>query len=531
MISRMDRAEIREIEFAEGELRSGRFPDAHRIALDLLSRTRVPAIQVRAFSVLGKIAAAHGNHAKAIEVFDRGLAIAPRTVATLAAKARSLSSIQLMPEALQVARMASLDGSDDAEVCDTLGVVFARAGDHHAALPLFERATTLAPHNPDFLYNLAAALQFFGRFAEAEEAFRKVLQLRPRDPRVYSSMVALRKQKPNDNWLAEMTALFEGDEDPELRLDLGHAIAKTYEDLGDPQAAFNWLGRAKEGKLRQVVIDEGLTDSIFAAAEQTVAGPVAKSLGGVAKPIFVFGLPRTGTTLIERILASHPSVTEGGELVDLGVSIRAVLGPAATNMVDSPMLLASRNSDLTPIAERYYKAVRRIAPEGGHFTDKMPLNFLFAGIIARAFPEAKMVCVRRGAADSCLSIYRQIFAAQNQYYSFSLSLSATAKYFVHFDRLMRVFADSLNPHQFMQFQYEEVITDTESQTRRLLDFCDLPFDRRCLDFHANAAPVATASAAQVRSPIYASSIGRWRPLEPQLGDAIAVLKDAGIALD
>ncbi|HCJ19895.1 MAG TPA: hypothetical protein DHV57_21040, partial [Hyphomonas sp.] len=159
--------------------------------------------------------------------------------------------------------------------------------------------------------------------------------------------------------------------------------------------------------------------------------------------------------------------------------------------------------------------------------DKLPLNAIYAPIILAALPEARIICLRRHPADTVLSNYRQLFATQFPYYDYALNLETTAHYYVGFDRMIRHYSETLPAGRFTQVHYEDVVGDIEAQTRRLLEFCGLSFEAQCLDFHQNAAPVATASSAQVREPLYTRALARWKRYEAQLTPALDILEAAG----
>jgi hypothetical protein len=199
-----------------------------------------------------------------------------------------------------------------------------------------------------------------------------------------------------------------------------------------------------------------------------------------------------------------------------------------SNLVLDPETLdAAAGADLTAVGERYLQSVRGSLGLAGRFTDKMPLNVLLAPVILAALPEARVICLRRHPADTVLSNYRQMFATSFSYYNYAYTLEDTARYFVQFDRMVRHFEHALPPERFTLVQYERVVADLETEARRLLDFCGLPFEDQCLAFHENAAPVATASSAQVREPLYTTALGRWKRYEVGLKAALDILEAAG----
>jgi len=241
----------------------------------------------------------------------------------------------------------------------------------------------------------------------------------------------------------------------------------------------------------------------------------------------VVGMPRTGTTLVDRILSSHSAVASAGELTDFTLVMKRLVRTPSPYVLDAATLDAAAAIDPAAIGEAYVRSVRETLGLTGRFVDKMPLNIFVAAHILRALPEARVICLRRHPADTVLANYRQLFSTQFSYYAYAFGLRETAGYYVKFDRLVRQLEARLPPDRFRVVNYEDIVTDFERAVRSLLDFCGLPFEQACLDFHENAGPVATASAAQVRQPLYTSALARWKRYRPALDPAIDILVTAG----
>ncbi|MFY8140717.1 MAG: sulfotransferase family protein, partial [Caulobacter sp.] len=317
--------------------------------------------------------------------------------------------------------------------------------------------------------------------------------------------------RPDDAPEARLEPLFpaDPDADPDRALHVGHALARLAEDAGDPPRALAWLARAKAARLREVAYDPARDTGLFAAARATV-GPVARDATDAA-PIFIVGLPRTGTTLVDRILSSHPDVVSVGELTDFALILKRMAGTPSPLVLDEATLAAAAGGglDLAEAGRRYLEAVAPLAG-AARSLDKMPLNVVYAGLIHRALPNARIICLRRHPMDAGLSNYRQLFATRFPYYDYALDLEYTGRYVAGFEALADHWAASLPADRYINFRYEDLVADQEGQTRRLLAHSGLDWDPACLAFHENAAPVATASAVQVRSPIHPGSVGRWK---------------------
>ena len=306
-----------------------------------------------------------------------------------------------------------------------------------------------------------------------------------------------------------------------------HALAKQHEDEGRYQTAFHLLTRGKRRKAATLGYSFDADRALFAAAERVPAALTGSGAGCQSRePIFIVGMPRTGTTLVERILSSHPSVFSAGELTNFGLVLKRAAGTSSNRVLDAETLDACARCDLAAVGSGYVESTR---PRTGHterFIDKMPLNFFYVPLIRRALPHAKIICVRRNPLDTCLSNYRQLFATSFSYYNYAYDLLDTGRYYAAFAALTARWRATMGDH-YLEVRYEDVVDRTDHEARRLVEFCELPWDPRCLAFQDNAAPVATASSAQVRQPIYRTAMERWRHYERELAPLRALLADAG----
>jgi hypothetical protein len=220
-------------------------------------------------------------------------------------------------------------------------------------------------------------------------------------------------------------------------------------------------------------------------------------------------------------------VFAAGELSTFGLVLKRAARTQSNRVLDAETLGAAAQCDLAAVGAAYVDGTR---PRTGHterFIDKMPLNFFYAPLIRRALPNAKIVCLRRNPLDTCLSNYRQLFATGFSYYDYAYDLLDTGRYYAAFDSLMKLWLQT-TPQNYLEVHYEDVVADTEREARRLLEFCELPWDARCVDFQANVAPVATASSAQVRQPIYRTAVERWRSYERELAPLRDLLAAEGV---
>jgi tetratricopeptide (TPR) repeat protein len=500
-----------------------------RLAEALVART--PSEPEGPF-LLGLADAAAGRIGAAVAHLESAIALAPRGEYR-AQLARMLVVARRDAEAAAVLAAVEAEPPEDALSRDTIGCAYARLGDHHAALPHFDEAVRLAPKQTDFRYNRAATLSFLGRTEAAESELEALISLAPDDARSHHLLSGLRRQTAARNHVPRLRALATQARPGRDRLLFGYALAKELEDIGQVPEAFAALAAANGEHRRALSYSFARDAAVFDAIEAHWSAPadaLAAAPSDVA-PIFVIGMPRTGTTLVDRILSSHPEVESAGELQAMPLAVKAAAGTRTRTVLDPETVAAAARANLAAIGQDYLKRTRPHRREPGmRFIDKFPGNFHYAGLIAGALPSATIVCLRRHPLDTVLSNFRNLFAVGSHYYDYSYDLLDIAAYYVRFDRLMAMWRRLL-PHRVLEIRYEDLVADQEGETRRLLAHCRLDWSARCLDFHTNAAPVATPSAAQVRRPLYADSVARWRAHAEALEPARRLIEAAGIAVD
>lgn len=512
---------------AEALLAAGRAAETAAACRQLLAA--LPGF-VEAHRLLGIAALEQRQVAAGLASLQRARALAPRRADIAAQLARALSLAQRKPEALMEAEAALALQPDSAMTLDTLGVVFSRANAHARAVRLFAHAAALVPSNAGYQFNLATAHKFAGDFEAAETAYEACLAADPQYWKAYPTLSQLRRQTPERNHRARYEALLPKAQTVEAALQLRMALFKECEDLGDYAAAFTYLSEGKAARRRELgydfAQDAALFDGIQAQNLATLRGPGHDS----TEPIFVIGMPRSGTTLVERILSSHPAVHSAGELQNFGLAFKRASGSRSRQMLDADTLSRSGQVDFAAVGKAYVDSTRPDTGHTPHFVDKMPLNFLYAGFIHRALPKAKIVCLRRNAWDACLSNFRQLFALQFSYYNYSYDLLDCGRYYRAFDLLLQHWQRTL-PGVILEVRYERLVAEPEAETRRLLAHCGLAWDDACLAFERNQAPVSTASAVQVRQPLYRSAVERHRHYQSQLAPLTALLEGFGYRAD
>lgn len=480
----------------------------------------------------GLAQASAGRIGAAIKQVNRAVALAP-CGEYRAQLARLLLLARRDAEAAAVLAAVETDLPDDALSRDTIGCAYARLASHHAALPHFAHAVRGAPARIDFRYNLAATLSFLGRADDAARELEAVIKCAPHDGRAHHLLSGLRKQTSDCNHIPRLGAIAAQAQSGRDRLLLGYALAKELDDVGRAPEAFVALAAANREHRRSLPYSAARDAAVFDAIEAEWCGPAGAAPGAPCDPapIFVIGMPRTGTTLVDRILSSHPAVESLGELQAMPLAVKAAAGTRTRTVLDPETVSAAARADLALAGADYLKRAEPYRLLGKpRFVDKFPGNFHYVGLIARALPSATIVCLRRHPLDTVLSNFRNLFAISSPYYDYSYDLAEIAAYYVRFDRLMAGWRRML-PGRVLEMSYEALVADQEGETRRLLAHCGLDWSERCLAFHTNAAPVSTPSAAQVRRPLNREGIARWRAHAAALEPARQLIAAAGIAVD
>ncbi|MDB5726265.1 MAG: sulfotransferase [Novosphingobium sp.] len=419
----------------------------------------------------------------------------------------------------------------DALSRDTMGCVYARLGDHAAALVHFTEAVRQDPRNIEYRYNQAATFNFLGRTDEADAALEALIALAPENARAHHLLASLRKQTQKHNHIARLSEARVRAQDGRDRLLLGYALSKELEDVDRPAEALDALCTANAEHRATLPYMFARDAEIFDAVEAAWPLPEAAGDAPADAPVFIIGMPRTGTTLVDRILSSHPTVESAGELQAMPLAVKKAAGTRTRTVMDPETIAAAAEADMGAIGRDYLeRASHHRRDPRLRFTDKFPGNVLYAGFIARALPAARIVCLRRNPMDTVLSNFRNLFAVSSRHYDYSYDLLDIAAYYVRFDRLMAQWREAL-PGRLIELRYEDLVADQEAETRRLLAHCGLEWSDDCLSFHTSDAPVSTPSAAQVRRPIYRDSIARWKQHEAVLEPVRRFFEQAGIDID
>jgi tetratricopeptide (TPR) repeat protein len=433
-----------------------------------------------------------------------------------------------LDEAAARLRHALALSPDYADAQFNLARVLYERGSFDAAISHCEKAVALQPGNAEVHSFAGRVLLETGQLQRARAACETAIMLSPRCGAYYLNLAHCDRFGAAGPHLAAMETLAQdaaalGEQD---RIDLQFALGKAYADLGEPERAFRHLLEANALKRRMLAYDEAATLGHLERIRSIFDEALIRAGRGRGhpsrKPVFIVGMPRSGTSLVEQILASHPQVFGAGEIGALQDSV-AELGSRNGRSLPFPELLAALPSHrMRELGGRYLARIRAVAPAAVRITDKMPGNFRFAGLIHLALPNARIIHVRRDPIDTCLSCFSTLFTAGGSDYSYDLG--ELGRCYRAYAGLMAHWRKVLPADAMLEVQYEHVVEDLEGQARRLVAYCGLDWDARCIAFHATPRAVRTASAAQVRHPIYRSSIGRWRPERELLQPLLDALK-------
>jgi tetratricopeptide (TPR) repeat protein len=408
------------------------------------------------------------------------------------------------------------------------GAVLASIGLHGKAWPLFSRACQLQPGVDLFESNLAACSVFVGRIDLARDLYQKLIARFPEHQRYHYHLAKLVTATDDTHVRAMQKVIAHTAQPPDRNVFMYYAIGKELEDLGRWDEAFEHFRMAGDAAAGvadyDVRDDEELVDAIIETCDAGWVAAPAEAARESPEPIFVVGLPRSGTTLVERVLSSHSQVGSVGETQYLPMAVRAASGVDSDRKLTADMIRAAARADAGLIGADYLDRVGFLLGPECHFVDKLPFNSLYLGFIAKAFPTARFVLLSRHPMDACFAMYKQVFTGA---YKFSYTQESLARFYIAYRRLVQHWRETLGG-RIVDIDYEAFVSRPETEVRKLLAALGLGFEAACLDFDSNAQATATASAVQVRERMHTRSVGRWRRYERQLQPLRARLGNAGL---
>ncbi len=534
-------------------LQAGSLDEAAGLFREALGRNPASA---EAHANLANALLAQGRLDEAASCYREALAIDPDHVEANYGLATALQGLQRHEEAIAHYEKAVTLDPDYAEASYGLATALQALSRHRQAIPHYENALSVDPDYPEANYGLATALQALGRdeqairayekaiaaapdlaqahnnlgvawqqlgrFDEAHRAFERAITLAPGTVEFYLNLFDIKKVTREDAHLAALRALAqqEASLSGEDRIGLHFALGKALADIGEQRQSFRHLLAGNALKRQGIVHDEKLVQEMFDRIRAVFSAGVIEANGGQGDPsplpVFIVGMPRSGSTLVEQILASHPHVFAAGERLDLRDALNSFGETSEIALPFPERFLAATGEELRRLGADYLARLRTALPGSTvhpqRITDKLPANFRLVGLIHLALPNARIIHTCRDPVDTCLSCFSILFTADQP---FAYDLGELGRYYRGYSALMEHWRHVLPAGVMLDVHYEELVTDFAPQARRIVEHCGLEWDDRCLAFDKVARPVRTASSHQVRQPLYRSSVGRPRP-DPEL---------------
>jgi tetratricopeptide (TPR) repeat protein len=414
------------------------------------------------------------------------------------------------------------------------GSVYSDVGMPERAWPLYKKADELQPGIDLFQANLATCAVFLGKIEEAKASYKRLLDRYPTHQHYHYQLAQAEKATDTTHIDRMKEVLRSTNMPPDKNVFIYYAIGKELEDLEEWEEAFKYFKKAGDAVASvadyDINTDLQLIDKIIEVCNadwlrdgnvETASNPDDKS------PLFVVGLPRTGTTLTERIIASHSKVRSVGETQFMQSVIRQESGVISDQKMTAEMIGEAAKLDIRIIGDGYMELVNYKLRDEPMFVDKLPFNIFYLGFINKAFPSARIVHVKRNPMDSCFAMYKQVFTWA---YKFSYTLEGLGRFYPAFTRLLDHWHETLGS-RMIEIEYEKLVADQENQTRMLLEKLGLDFEAACLNFEQNTTASVTASAVQVREKIHTRSVNRWRNYSKQLQPLRDSLENAGVAVE
>ncbi|HEX7370549.1 MAG TPA: sulfotransferase [Rhodanobacteraceae bacterium] len=419
----------------------------------------------------------------------------------------------------------AIEHSRDSVALVALAHMHQLLGAHERALGLMNRAASMGLRDPDFRYFRSLQLQFNGRLQEAETELEACLQAGPNYGRAWLALARMHKQTAEHNHLEAIAAQSRRvEQGSEHHAALEFARFKELDDLGRRAEAWNALQRANAIMHARVPHDSMREARIFDALIETFdvgllqQSHAASSEG--ARPIFIVGMPRSGTTLLERILGNHSQVASPGELQDFPKQLRWTADLHGTDLLDEALLERAESLDYELLGNRYLEQTRWRATGKRAFVDKLPPNFMLAGFIHRALPDARILHMRRDPMDVCYSNWKAMFGDS---YAYSYQFGTLAAHYRQYTRLMAHWNASM-PGVILDIDYARLVHDPEAVAREVFAFCDLPHEPGCTEIARNRNPVSTISSPQVRDAIHRRALGEWQRFESEMRPLLSALQ-------
>lgn len=466
-----------------------------------------------------------GDDKGMLECATKAASIAPDNLIALLQVAEGNLHLQNNTQANKNLADLEKKSENDPRILQHVAELFTYAGNHESAMRCYKQAHSIIGDVPELLYNTANSAIALGDAVEAERLLDLVIAKNPHDYDAYYNRATYRKQTAENNHTDQIENLISsGIKNAAGLVQLEYALAKEYEDLGISKKSFMHLKNGADCRRKMLSYDVRSDVDTIDEIERAMGADFLKDCVtqvSDAGPVFILGMPRSGTTLVDRIISSHSKVESLGEINDFSSAMMS-LAPKASSKSD--LISKTTEIDFDALGEMYTKTTADKNNRSPFLIDKTPANFLYIGLIAKSLPNAKIIHLRRNPMDSCYAMYKTLFRMG---YPFSYNLDDLGQYFAAYYNLMKHWDNAL-PGRILHVDYEDIIADQEGQSRRLIDHIGLEWEDDCLNFHKNKSASSTASAAQVRKPIYSSSVQKWKKYGSELAPLKEYLEKAGV---
>lgn len=460
------------------------------------------------------------NFKNAIYYYQKACAQKPNSVVDLLGLSFCYAQVGDFDNAIKTCKTRLAEDAENALLDDYLATLYTQSNHYDEAETLLLKTINANGENSKALYTLATIKKAQGDLGQAKELYKRAIEITPNLVMAhYGLSVVTNYKKEGKEHLAQLNSLYSN---PQLhvqdRILLAFALAKAYEQNEEYKQSFSYLKQGNDLRFKMlnydVKADLAFIDSIKSVFTRKDIEPLQKFGNKSIKPVFIIGMPRSGTTLIEKILGSHTSVYSAGEIDTLFSIGCSLLNPTSYLFKD---LSNIRKEEIHTLSHRYLSKIESLSSHHDFVTDKLPLNFLMVGVIKILFPNAKIIHCKRNKIDTCLSIYKKNFSNDN--YRFAYNLNTLATYYNSYESLMAHWHQEF-PSEIIDVDYEILAQNPNKELPILIDKCGLEWQQQCLDFHKTPGLVQTASAAQVREPMYTRSINLWQHYKEELNDLI-----------
>lgn len=491
------------------------FDEAAQLASDCVNQ--FPDIG-HSWLALSQVAEAMKKAPLACKSALKAVSIEPNNARFLVQLARAYLLIGQSGKALVTGKKAHTIGKLDSYWLDRLGVLFFKCGDYESSTKCHQQAYEKESNNLQYLGNFASVCFVMGNFAMSESLYHSLLEKSPLNSTALLALSQLKTATAEHNNIATFTAALANysEKDYTNLHQIHYAIAKEYEDMGNSDLSFKHLQAGAHARRQIIDYKESATLSAMQKITQlpTSFFEAKEPDSDNDEAIFVLGLPRSGTTLVEQIIASHSDVFAAGELHNFYLVMHHLVDYCPTGTpINSELVEKLLRADMSQLGRWYIESTRPRTGHSAKFIDKLPTNSLYAGFIHKSLPNAKIVLVDRHPMDVCYANYKMNFRYG---YDYSYDLAELGRFYVAWKKLMDYWASVIPKNRFYRISYEKLVANQSQESQKLIEFCGLPWQQACLNFHNGKKGVATASAAQVRKPIYKTSVAKWKRYQHNL---------------